>query len=366
MNEAQPATFHFETDRLLSPISANEPTGESLRYEGTYDEIAALRREDDRDLAQGVWKTDLKQADWPRVAQSCILAIETRSKDLQIAAWLLEAWTHLHGFAGLREGLHLLAELCDTYWDGLHPDIRDGDLDFRLAPLTWVDEKLSILVKLLPVTSPQSEDLPRYTVSDWELACRMQGRPRAKDARDEVTPARFQQCATLTSTKWLVALKHDVESAVVAREELRKVLETQCGRHAPGLTRMRDALETILALCSAALLGREDAPKPRLAAAEEVNGDVDDAVENGHGDMNGGTNGDARPIRTRAEAYQRLAEVADYLSRTEPHSPVSYLIRRAISWGGLSLEDLLSELVRDGGQLAELYRLLQLGDRPEK
>ncbi len=47
-----PATvFRFDTDALLSPISADQPTGASLRYEGTYDLVAALRREDDPQIA---------------------------------------------------------------------------------------------------------------------------------------------------------------------------------------------------------------------------------------------------------------------------------------------------------------------------
>jgi type VI secretion system protein ImpA len=359
MSDSAPATFRFETDRLLSPISANEPTGVSLRYEGTYDQIAALRREDDRDLAQGVWKADLKRADWPKVAQTCLLAIETQSKDLQIAGWLLEAWTHLHGFAGLREGLHLVAELCDVYWDGLHPDIRDGDLEFRIAPILWIDEKLSIQVKLLPVTAPQSGDTPRYSLADWELACRLQGQSHGAGSREEITPARFQQSAALTSTTWLVALTKEAESALAATQELVKVLDQHLGRQAPGLPRMRETLETILALCSAALLGREDAPR-RQAETEERHQEAHDAMENGNGGFANG-NGDSRPIRTRGEAYARLVEAADFLARTEPHSPVPHLVRRAVSWGNLSLEDLLPELVRDNGQLAELYRLLQMG-----
>jgi type VI secretion system protein ImpA len=363
MSESAPATFRFETDRLLSPISANEPTGESLRYEGTYDQIAALRREDDRDLAQGVWKADLKKADWPKVAQTCLLTIETRSKDLQIAGWLLEAWTHLHGFAGLREGMHLIAELCDVYWDGLHPDIQDGDLEFRIAPLLWIDEKVSIQVKLLPVTAPQSGEGARYSLADWELACRLQGQ-RGAESRDEVTPAKFQQSASLTPTKWLVALTHEAESALAATQELVKVLDQRLGREAPGLPRMRETLETILALCSAALLGREDAPR-RQAETEERNGEAQDVMENGNGALANG-NGDSRPIRTRGEAYARLVEAADFLARTEPHSPVPHLVRRAVSWGNLSLEDLLPELVRDNGQLAELYRLLQMGRHDPK
>src|SRR5262245_50344693 len=110
--QLQSASFKFDIVRLLSPISVDEPTGEFLRYEGTYDRIAALRKEDDPQLDQGVWQASLKRADWPGVEEICLLTIETRSKDLQIAAWLLEAWIHLHGFAGLRQGLQLVADLC--------------------------------------------------------------------------------------------------------------------------------------------------------------------------------------------------------------------------------------------------------------
>ncbi len=365
MSDPQVATaFHFETDRLLSPISAHKPAGDDLRYEGTYDLIADLRREDDRSLDQGVWKADLKRADWPRIAQVCLLAIESRSKDIQIAAWLLEAWTHLHGFAGLREGLHLVAELCDTYWDELHPAIRDGDLEYRLAPIVWIEEKVTVLVKLLPITAPTSDELRPYTLADWELASR-QPRP---DARDQVSPARFQQSASLTPTRWLSALARDASDARAAVDELRKVLDEHCGRHAPTLVRLRETLETILALCSAAMLGRDDAPR---GAIDMENGNGNGHA-NGNGDVNdaagenGAAHGEFRPIRTRVEAYQRLAEAAEFLERTEPHSPVPPLVRRAIAWGGLSLEDLLPELIREPNQLAELNRLLQFGESVPK
>ena len=67
-----------------------------------------------------------------------------------------------------------------------------------------------------------------------------------------------------------------------------------------------------------------------------------------------------QPIRSRAEAYRRLAEAADYLIRTEPHSPTPYLIKRAISWGGMTLEQLLPELVPSDAALKDLERLLKI------
>jgi type VI secretion system protein VasJ len=57
--------------------------------------------------------------------------------------------------------------------------------------------------------------------------------------------------------------------------------------------------------------------------------------------------GPAGPITTRKVAFERLKEVADYLKRTEPHSPVAYLVQRAIKWGDMSLENVITELVKN-------------------
>ena len=63
-------------------------------------------------------------------------------------------------------------------------------------------------------------------------------------------------------------------------------------------------------------------------------------------------------IASRAEAYLKLREAAEFLMRTEPHSPVPYLVRRAISWGNLSLGELLEELLHKNADLATVYTLL--------
>src|SRR3954454_16247044 len=96
--------LEFDTAPLLRPIEGPSPTGESLRYEGTYDKIREARIEDDPVLDRGVWKMPLKRADWGDVAAICIEALDQRSKDVQLATWLTEAWLHLHDFDGLRQG----------------------------------------------------------------------------------------------------------------------------------------------------------------------------------------------------------------------------------------------------------------------
>ena len=65
----------IDLDDLLQPIPGDNRTGESLRYEGTYDRIADARREDDPALSQGIYKSTLKRADWSTVEAICVEAL---------------------------------------------------------------------------------------------------------------------------------------------------------------------------------------------------------------------------------------------------------------------------------------------------
>src|SRR5687767_2072114 len=123
-------------DDLLTPLPGANPSGENLRYAPVYDKIREARREDD-DIAQGAWTRERKVADWAAVYKLTQEALATKSKDLQLAAWLTEAAVKREGFAGLVESLYLLRGLIDNFWDTLYPEVEDGDLEMRAAPLEW-------------------------------------------------------------------------------------------------------------------------------------------------------------------------------------------------------------------------------------
>ena len=143
----------IEVAKLLQPVSPQNPAGESLRYSLTYDQIKAARREDDAELPQGIWQSKLKKADWVEVRTLCLQALETQSKDLQIGAWLLEACVHIDGFAGVADGLRVITALCEKFWSTLYPALDPDDPEHRLAPIAWIDSRLSVRLKLIPITS---------------------------------------------------------------------------------------------------------------------------------------------------------------------------------------------------------------------
>ena len=68
--------------------------------------------------------------------------------------------------------------------------------------------------------------------------------------------------------------------------------------------------------------------------------------------------------RDRADALRRLQAIAAYFQRTEPHSPVSYLVQRAVRWGEMPLEQWLNEVISDKTALAHLRETLGLKPVP--
>jgi type VI secretion system ImpA family protein len=355
------ATLPLDLESLLAPIAMDRPAGDSLRYEGTYDRVQEARREDDPLLAQGVWKTRLKKADWAEVQQLCLDALETRSKDLQLAVWLLEAWLHLYGFAGVQQGITLLIGICESFWDTLHPQWDVENPEYRLAPLVWMNEKLSLQLKQLPLTHPQTGDAGVYSWADWESALRLEGVKdpkalQAAEAAGKVTQARFLGSVTLSPTAFYVTLAREVATLLETLATFERALEAHCGTKAPSLSRCKDVLLGVQHLVRNVLQerGEPGADTSSTAVTQEAA-----MVVHLHNEVQAALDIPAGgPIRSRAEAYRRLAEAADYLLRTEPHSPTPYLVKRAVSWGGMTLTDLLQEFVHNANDLRAIYALL--------
>lgn len=349
--------YVFDLERLLRPVAPDGPAGESLRYDGTYDRIRDARREDDSRLSQGIYKSDPKRADWAEVEAVALEALETRSKDLQVAAWLLEAWLRLYGFAGVREGMRLMAGLCEGFWEDLHPQIEGDDLAARVSPVEWVNEKLSLQLKQIPVTAPLSGDVPAYSYADWESACQLENlahrdpkAAQAAEARGQVTAAKFHSSGMLTERHFYVELFADASAALDACAAFQSLLDERCGHAAPSLHRFKEALLSIQRLAADILQARPGGDY-ELEAGE---------TPYVYGDEEPESLWSGAPIRSRDEAYRRLAEAAEYLLRTEPHSPTPYLVKRAVEWGSMSLQEVLQQIVRNDGELQELNRLLRL------
>jgi len=347
---------------LLEPISAESPCGSSLRYEGTYDRIREARREDDPSLPMGDWETNLKVADWGLVEKLCREALVKKSKDLQIVSWLTEALLRRQRFQGLSLGLSLFAEMTERYWEhGLHPQLGDDDdPTSRVALIEWMDDVLTTRVRTTAIGS--GAEGQGFSLFDWEQSGQTSNPAAPTDGLGGVRPTRESLLAKISlggGTRW-TDIAADVTAGIAAAEAVERVLAERVAQP-PTLRRMREVLQTI------ERLARDGA---------RMNGEVPAETEDrslsspAHGEVVGGF-GSAQPvvfsgsITSRADAYYRLAEAAEYLMRTEPHSPVPYLVKRAVQWGNMSLAQLLTEFIGNPDDLVAIQRLLGMRGREE-
>jgi type VI secretion system protein ImpA len=137
---------------ILSPIPGPSAAGTDLRGTPTFLAIGEALRQDD-DMPQGEWQRVRKEADYDGAIRLAAEALATKSKDVEIATWLLEALVRRDGFAGMREGLTTIHGLMDRFWDGLHPQPEDGDLYYRAGRLERLNVGLRMPVQSVPLNA---------------------------------------------------------------------------------------------------------------------------------------------------------------------------------------------------------------------
>jgi type VI secretion system protein ImpA len=331
MREAAP-TFSVDLEPLLAPVSPDAPAGPSLRYDDVYDRIREARRQEDATLPQGVWQAPVKAADWDAVSTMAAEALR-QSKDLRIAGWLIEAWTVLHQLAGLDAGLQLLSGLIERFWETAHPELDASDPVARLAPFEWIDDKVAAQLRGVALTRPEGSSHAPQTLSDWDV--------RPGQATTAVRQAQLMSGASMTPPAHFAALRADLARASARVAALELQIAERMPEEPVSFPRLKQTLGKMQAL-----LGRLDGKGAAVTAApdEAIAGEPEPRAP--------------RPIQSRAEAYQRLIEGADYLMRTEPHSPTPYLVKRAVAWGDLPLAKLLRELVNTPQDLKAIFALL--------
>jgi type VI secretion system protein ImpA len=366
---ASPVILDF--DVLLAAIPGDNPSGESLRLAAPYDSIQEARRSDD-DLEQGDWVRETKVADWSTVIKIATEALQTKTKDLQLAVWLVEALIKHHGFPGLRDGLRLLRELQERFWDSLYPEIDDGDLEFRAGPLGWLNEKLPSSIRQIPVTLGINAE--RYAWLRWKesrevdnLGRRDQAAMAALMGEGKITGEQFDKAVETTPLAYYQTLFQDLEETWREFEQLDHVVDDRFGREAPGLMSIKQAIADCRALV--ADIGKKKgglgpAPEAELTPQEaEESADVAEQ-ETPEAVISSPRRSAAASVelQSRADALRQLAAVADYFRRAEPHSPVSYLVQRAVRWGEMPLEAWLQNVIHDESVLDQLRETLGLKD----
>jgi len=320
---------------ILSTIPGENPSGQNLRYDSVYEKVKEARREEE-DLSPGEWSRPLKIADPAAVIRLTTEALSTKTKDLQLAAWLTEALLRQDGIRGLREGIGLLHGMIGHFWDTVYPEPEEGDMELRTAPLNWVGSYLGEQVRKTPLTRSRY-DWFKYLESrsvGYEEACagndnKMTARETAI-AEKKLTPEAFDQDMNSTPQEFYIRLTKDFEETLASLQSLDDLCQEKLGKDSPGFGTLRNALEEVHSLAQTFLKSKE-APEAEVPQ-EEV-----DLSPSAH-------EVPVAPARKRAvseepadreDATRRIIAAANFLRHAEPTNPGPYLVLRALRWGEL-------------------------------
>ena len=152
----------FDLDALLAPIPGNSPTGVDLREDenSPFYDLRSLRLQcgaDERQINSGAEDAPAR-APWDKLADDCESVLRDKSKDLQIACWMLEAQARVRRdppvseFAALRDGFKLVNGLCTQYWDTLFSNPGDEPSDKGQPLLTLNEGALVAPIRKIPLT----------------------------------------------------------------------------------------------------------------------------------------------------------------------------------------------------------------------
>jgi len=351
-------------NQLLEPISEASPAGEDLTFSVEVDAITHARKFDDPSLDQGEWVVALKEADWGFVYERCMVLLGSKTKDLRLAGWLAEAAAKTRQFEGLAAGFELIAQLCDRYWDSLHPVVEDDDLTQRIGNLAWLLARATQLVKEIPLTEGRES---AYSWIDFESA-----RARANHALRTGESVRSTEAQPDISVLELARSKSSkgfytslLSSALHCQEMLAKLensLDQHLGLEGPSFRAIKDTMDNIVptieryasiggGLPSAGVGSVLAGQKPSAELAPKSS-----SVEPAVAVVYAG-------ITDRAQALEQLRLVAEFFRRTEPHSPVAYLADKAAHWGDLPLHAWLRTVIKDASSLASIEEML--GVKPD-
>ena len=367
-------------DTLIAPIEGSRHgVGEDLIFDPRINAIVAARQEDDPLLAQGNWVTELKVADWDFVKNQCADLLSHTSKDMKLALWYVDALSHTDHLAGISQGLSLLQTLNDEYWLTMYPplDGEEDSMDIRAGLLSWFVKALSDDIKQLSLSDTKTE---KYNYN-YYLTARDHDKQRQQnpdnESSNQLTLSDYNHAIKTSSETWQQALMSNLKKVTEQWQALTDQLNDLMGMDAPVFAPVTDLLVALTQHLRPLIAEYSDTTSS-VSAQESVADTMDGMTDNEStiSDSSGQSvstknisstsfNPSNRDHQSnRQQALKLLGQIQDYFSTNEPHSPVTFLLGRAIDWADMPLDQWLTHIIKNEDQLAILSDMI--GIKPKR
>lgn len=346
----------IDIDKLLKPISEESPAGSDIREDRSptspYQTIKGARNAARAAERNNLFDSNNNEADqhWRTIVELAPDILASHGKDLEIACWYTEALVRMYGFQGLRDGFTLIRGLISQYWDPLFPLPDEDGLETRVACLSGLNGEGSDGVLITPIRSVCiTEDIPPGPFNFWqyqqalEIEKIIDEEARAsKAAKNGFSVADVERAVNESDDTFFINLRDNLRDSIDIYRETNQLLDELCGPHdAPPTSNILNTLSECLGIINH--LGQFKLPSEN--EDKPVTGDNSPTSTGNSG--SGAKPAAANNGLTREQAFQQLINIAEFFRKTEPHSPISYMLEKTVKWGKMPLSELMNELIPD-------------------
>ncbi|HEY6528681.1 MAG TPA: type VI secretion system protein TssA [Cellvibrionaceae bacterium] len=354
---------------FLDPIGDDAPCGRDLR-EGSSPtsnfQMVKLARSTARSAERSnVYSEDGQQADdarrkidesWRKIIELAPKILKSESKDLEVACWYLESLVRRDGIAGLRDGFELIEGLIDRFWPSLYPMPDEYGLETRVGSLKGLNgEGGSDGALLTPIRNSiitNSGQFRAFSFWEYQSAAEtsriLDDKAREKEfVRKGYTLQNIENAVRDSSSEFLTQLRDDLVEALDSFTRFNDKLYQLCGSsEAPPSSAITNLLKdciTAITFLGGNKIITETSPVDDSSNAPAESG----ADNNAPAAASSAAQIASRALANREQAFKQMAEIAEFFRKSEPHSPVSYLLEKAVRWGNMPLHELMQELISD-------------------
>jgi len=347
----------IQLESLLQPISEDNPAGVDIRADPSpaspYYSIKDARGAARAAERNNMFDDNSSEADeqWRKIIQLAPDILQNHAKDLEVASWYTEALIRQHGFLGLRDGFKLIHGLIEKYWNDLYPLPDEDGIETRVASLAGLNGEgaegvLIVPIRNVPIT--QGNEPGPFSFWKYQQALEVEKTIDEEAKTDKASKLGFsnddvERAVAESSEEFFVNTRDDLRIAIDTYRKIDSMLDEHCGNNdAPPVSNIINILEDCLGTVNH--IGRykipSEASTDNEAGSVDVSADASSDASKQGGEVSG-------PVKSREEAFKKLTEISEYFRKTEPHSPISYILKRAVKWGDMPLEDLIRELIPD-------------------
>lgn len=342
-------------DAFLQPIPAPGPSGVDLRNDPRFHGLERLLGPAAR-AARAQAPDSEPAVDWSEVLrQAEELAGEGR--DLRLLVVVARALGHTEGFAGVSEGLSLLARTVEEFWDSVHPELRD-----RASPREAAVRRINALFQLENEEDGLLCDLQFMPLLTLRGLGRFTGADLAAGGLSRTLYLGDLPSGLGEAEKAAMAAQHEARVARVrtAVRALAAEDPTRLGELAGGAASARAALTSLEERLSARVaengvgvsFGRLGRFLERIAAtlAQAPASEAPAPVAEGGGSaaMAAGSTTAPGEVTSRQDVERMLDRIIEFYERTEPASPIPLIARRLRRMVPMTFLQLMEEMAPSG------------------